>query len=225
MPRFVRLSHEMRFEHPGWPGNFTYTWEQTSSIAGGDVANFGVLHVCNHFGSHLDAPNHFNDDGRKIAQVPLERFVYERPRLLDIPKTDGELVTRAELEAGDDILREADLLLVRTGWSSLRDSDPERYSHNGPGIAPEACEHLMEFPELKAIALDFISLASYQRLDPEGILAHQILCGVGRDDRYVIIVEDVDLSAYPSDASRVYAIPLFPEGADSSPCTVFAEVA
>jgi kynurenine formamidase len=39
----------------------------------------------------------------------------------------------------------------------------------------------------------------------------------------VIIVEDIDLSGYPQDAHRLYAIPLFPEAADSSPCTVFAE--
>ena len=32
------------------------------------------------FGTHLDAPNHFNPDGLRIAQVPIERFVYERPR-------------------------------------------------------------------------------------------------------------------------------------------------
>jgi arylformamidase len=225
MARFVRLSYEVRFDHPGWPGNPTYTWEQLSSIAGGDLANFGLLHLCNHFGSHLDAPRHFNDKGRKIAQVPLERFVYERPRLVDVPKVDSELVTRAELEPHAAAIGEADLLLIRTGWSSVRASDPERYSGRGPGVAPDACEYLIEFPELKALALDCISLASYERIDPEGILAHQILCGVDRGDRYVIIVEDIDLTSYPPDASRVYAIPLFPEGADSSPCTVFAEVA
>jgi arylformamidase len=224
MARFVRLSYEVRPEGPGWPGNPAYRWEQISSIAGGDVANLGVLHLCDHFGSHLDAPNHFNDDGLKIAQVPLERFVYERPRLVDVPKEPRELVTRAELEAHEEAVREADLLLVRTGWSSVRTSDPERYAGEGPGISPEACEYLIAQPALKAIALDVISLASYPRLDPDGIVAHQILCGVGRGDRYVIIVEDLDLSRYPDDARRVYAIPLFAAGADSSPCTVFAEV-
>lgn len=224
MARFVRLSYDIRPEHPGWPGNPTYTWEQLSSIAAGEVANFGLLHLCDHFGSHLDAPNHFNDQGRKIADVPLDRFVYERPRLVDVPKRDRELVTRAELEAHDDAVREADLLLIRTGWSSVR-TDPERYAAEGPGVAPEACEYLIEQPGLKAIALDCISVAAYRLLDPEGIEAHRILCGVGRGDRYVIIVEDVDLSAYPPDAQRVYAIPLFPALSDSSPCTVFAELA
>ena len=36
--------------------------------------------------------------------------------------------------------------------------------------------------------------------------------------------EQIDLSRYPPDARRVYAIPLFLAEADSSPCTVFAEM-
>ena len=67
---------------------------------------------------------------------------------------------------------------------------------------------------------------SFQRIDPEGIVAHQILCGVGRGDRYMLIIEDIDLAAYPAGPppARLYAIPLFPEETDSSPCTVFAEL-
>jgi len=225
MARFVRLSYEIRPESPGWPGNPTYAWEQVSSTERGDVANFGVIHLGNHFGSHLDAPNHFNPDGRKVADVPLERFVFERPRLVDVPKGERELVTREELERHDAAVREADLLLIRTGWgAAVRARDPERYSAEGPGVSPEACEYLIDKPGLQAIALDCVSLAAYRRLEPEGIVAHQILCGVGRGDRFVVIVEDVELAAYPADARRVFAIPLFPAGADSSPCTVFAEV-
>jgi kynurenine formamidase len=225
MPEFVRLSYEIRFEHPGGPGNPTYTYEQLSSIERGDVANFGLLHMLGHFGSHVDAPNHFNPDGLKIAQVPLDRLVYERPVLLDVPKGDSELVLREELEPHETAIAGADLLVLRTGWSAVRKSDPVRYSHEGPGVSPEACTYLMDgFPELKALALDCISLASYRRIDPEGIVAHQILCGVGRGDRYLVIIEDLDLAAYPEDPLRVYAIPLFPEQTDSSPCTVFAEL-
>jgi len=224
MARFVRLSYEIGFRHPGWPGNYTYEWEPVSSIERGDVANFGILHLLDHFGSHLDAPKHFNDAGPAIADVPLERFVYERPMLVDAPKQDRELVSREELEAHDERLRNSDIVMIRTGWSDVRDPDPIRYAAEGPGVSPEACEYLSALPELKAVGLDFISLAAYRKIDPEGILAHQILCGVDRD-RYVIIIEDIDLSAYSPNTHRVYAIPLFPEGADSSPCTVFAELA
>jgi arylformamidase len=221
---FVRLSHDIRVGDPGWPGNFTYEYEQVSSTERGDMANFGILHLLNHFGTHLDAPNHFNPDGRKIAQVPIDRFVYERPVVVDVEKADRELVTRDELEAHSAALSEADLLVLRSGWSSVRAEDPERYANDGPGVSTAACEYLIDtFPGVKAVAMDWISLATPKRLD-EGVPAHQVLCGVGRGDRYVIIIEDVDLSRLPGEVKRIYAIPLFPQLADSSPCTVFAEV-
>ena len=74
MTAFVRLSHDIRAGDPGWPGNFTYEYEQVSSTERGDVANFGILHLLNHFGTHLDAPNHFNPDGLKIATVRYESY-------------------------------------------------------------------------------------------------------------------------------------------------------
>ena len=212
---FVRLSYEIRFEHPGWPGNPTYSYEQISSIERGDIANFGMLHLLGHFGSHVDGPNHFNPDGIKVAQVPLDRFVYERPVLLDVPKVDRELVLRdgARAARGGDRRGRPSCSCAPAG-PTIRKPDPVRYAHEGPGVSPEACTYLIDgFPALKALALDCISLAAYRRIDPEGILAHQILCGVGRGDRYVLIVEDLDLAAYPPDAAPgVYAIPLFPRG-------------
>lgn len=194
-----------------------------TSTDAGDVANVGILHLCNHFGTHLDAPNHFNPDGLKVSEVPLERFVYEQVVVLDVVKADRELVTRDDLKPVVGMLAKADILLLRSGWSAVRASDPERYASQGPGVAADACEYLIDgFPQLKAIALDWLSLATPHRIE-EGIAAHQILCGVGRGGRYVIIIEDVDLGRLPPSIDRIYALPLFADEADSSPCTVLAE--
>lgn len=223
--KLTRLSYNISSDAPGWPGNPTYRYEPVSSTDAGDVANVGILHVCNHFGTHLDAPNHFNPNGLKVAEVPLERFVYDRPLLIDLPKSDRELVTRADLEIHADALAEADVLLIRSGWSAIRSSDPHRYASEGPGVSAEACAYLIDgCPHLKAIAMDWLSLANPHRMD-EGIPAHQVLCGLGRGDRYVIIIEDVNLEPLTAKTSRIYAIPLFLAQTDSSPCTVFTESA
>ena len=106
-----------------------------------------MLHLLGHFGSHVDGPNHFNPDGIKVAQVPLDRFVYEHPVLLDVPKRHTELIRREELEPHEAAIAEADVLVLRTGWSKIRKSDPVRYAHEGPGVAPDACTYLIEgFP-------------------------------------------------------------------------------
>lgn len=219
----VRLSYDVSEGAPGWPGNPTYHYEPVTSTANGDVANVGVIHLCNHFGTHVDAPRHFNPEGLLISEVPLERFVYDRVAVIDISKEDLELVTREDLEPASGMLASAEMLLLRSGWSSVRSSDPERYTACGPGVSADACEYLIDgFPHLKAIGLDWLSLATPQRIE-EGIAAHRVLCGVGRGDRYVLIIEDLDLSRLPVPVQRIYALPLFVTGADSSPCTVIAE--
>ncbi len=134
------------------------------------------------------------------------------------------MVTVEELEPYADRLRQSDLVLIRSGWGHLRSRFPRRYAADGPGVSPDACEYLLvDFPDLKAIGMDWISLAAYRRLDPEGIDAHQILCGARTPGRYMIIIEDINLQAAPERLKSVYAIPLFLEGVDSSPCTVVAE--
>lgn len=70
--------------------------------------------------------------------------------------------------------------------------------------------------------MDWLSLATPSRPD-DGVAAHRVLCGVGREDRYLLIVEDIDLSRLPGNTARIYVLPLLVAEADSSPCTVIAE--
>ena len=225
MAQFVRISHDMTDDAPCWPGTPKLVRRQFTSVDKGDVSNTCDLLLFNHFGTHLDAPNHFNPAGLTLDKVPVDRFIYQRPLLLDIPKGDRELVTRQELEVYANQLRDCDLLLIRGGWGGIRRTEPSRYALEGPGISPEACSYLVEeFPRLKALGMDFISLAAYRKADPEGVAAHQILCGMHNPGRYVIILEDVNLEALPQSIGRVFALPLFAEGIDGGPCTIVAEV-
>ena len=160
--------------------------------------------------------------------MPLDRFVYERPVLIDVPKSDRELVRRDELEPHEAAIAEADVLLLRTRLVGDPQIRPGAVRPRRPWRRAR-CVHLPDrrLPGAEG-ARSRLHLARRptRRIDPEGIVAHQILCGVGRGDRYVLIIEDLDLSAYPPGPppARLYAIPLFPEGTDSSPCTVFAEL-
>ncbi|MBO9610810.1 MAG: cyclase family protein [Paenibacillaceae bacterium] len=222
---FVRLSYTMAEDDPGWPGNFTMKTEVYTSIAAGDIANQTMVTLHNHFGSHMDGPKHFNDRGPRLCELPLETFIYDEPYLLDIPKSYGELVQAAELFPHLPRLQRADLLMIRSGFSASRRTDPERYAGEGPGISAEACRLLMDHcPNLKAIALDWISLASYVHPE-EGILAHQLLLG-SFHPHFICIIEDLDFTALQGGdgLKRVLAVPVFIANADSSPVTVLAEV-
>lgn len=218
------ISYPISQKSPGWPGNPTYEVEQYTGIQKGDSANTFLVHIFNHFGTHLDAPNHFYDKGTAIKDLPLDNFLYKHPCLLDIPKKAGEKVFVEDLQPYKEKLNECDLLMIRTGFSKERKDDPRVYSENGPAISSDAARYLVEnyAGKIKAVALDFISLASYSD-SVDGDLAHQFMCGKYTPG-HILIIEDVNLEGL-SDDSLVYAeaIPLFMEGVDSSPVTMWVE--
>src|SRR5690606_33580536 len=101
------------------------------------------------------------------------------------------LVTREDLEPFSEEIKEADLLMIRSGFSEIRKTDPDGYAAEGPGFTGDSCKYLMdEFPNLKGVAMDWISLASYTSIE-EGILAHQYLLGMFHD-HHMVIIEDLN---------------------------------
>jgi len=221
----IRLSYDMSPADPGWPGNATMQIEHVSRIAAGDAANLYNVSFLNHFGSHMDGPRHFNDNGPRLAEMPLATFVFEQPLLLDIPLSFGELLTPADLWPHEAAIAASDGLFIRSGFARYRRREGKRYASEGPGIGSDACRYIMDtFPRLKAVAMDWISLASNVHIE-DGILAHQYLLGI-HHNRYVCIIEDINLDGLlASTIKRIIALPLFTEEIDSAPVTVIAEVA
>jgi kynurenine formamidase len=156
--------------------------------------------------------------------MPLDTFIYERPLLIDLPKGALEQVTADDLKPYHEQLAQADLLMIRSGFSIERERNPQLYSQQGPSISADACKHLMDhYRGLKAVAMDWISLAC-QMYKEDGLLAHQYLLGVFHD-HYICIIEDVHFSGIDTERlHKVWAMPLFVERIDSAPVTVMAEL-
>ena len=225
MTSFRVLSHPLTHEAPVWPGNPPAAGTTPhESIERGDTVNTTRLELFSHSGSHLDAPWHFNPDGPRAAELPIEAFVFDRPALVEVPKPNGGLIEPTDLEPHADLLADADLALLRTGWSDVRRTDPSRYVHAGPVLHPAASRRLLELaPGLRAVAIDAVSVGSPRHPD-ESVETHHVLSGVGTDGRYVLIYEDLAIDRELAAAVRVYAWPLFIPGSDGSPVTVVAEL-
>ncbi len=225
--RLIVLSHLLTPLAPVWPGNAPAAdVELDDAIANGDPANTTHLRLYSHSGTHVDTPWHFNPDGPAGWQLPIEAYVFDAPVLVEIPKPEGGFITAEDLAAHRDAIAEADLVMIRTGWSTHRQTDPERYVHRGPLLHPNGARWLMaEATALRAIATDAISIGSPgDRASSRE--THRILTGVGRTDgRFVLIYEDVAIVPEAGAAVRVLAWPLFVEGADGTPVTIVAELA
>lgn len=221
---YRRLSYTLNVRDHAFPGAPTMRIEPFESMQKGDRLNTYNVTLFNHFGTHMDGPNHFNGQGRQLYELELSTFIFEKPLLVDIPKGRGELVEPEELMRFDEAIRAADLLLVRSGFSAMRASDNRAYSEEGPAISVRAAELIVErYQNLKAVGMDWISLSSPLHLE-DGIRAHQIMLGkTGAEP--VLIIEDIDLSGLdPDTLETVFALPLFIEGIDSAPVTILAKI-
>jgi kynurenine formamidase len=224
--RFLVLSHPLSSDAPVWPGNPpAAAIEAFESISRGDVANTTRLHLFSHSGTHVDTPWHFDPDGPAASQLPIEAFVFERPRLIDLRPREGGFIGADDLTAHASSIATADLVLLWTGWSEIREVAPERYVTDGPLLHPDAARWLVDrYPDLRAVATDGVSIGS-PRFPTESVATHHALFGFGRSDgRFVLILEDVRIVAEVATAVRVYAWPLFVEGSDGSPVTIVAEL-
>lgn len=217
----VVLSYPIRPGEATWPGNPSVSYTPHESMAKGDAANTSMIHLFNHYGTHMDAPYHFVKEGLKIAQVPFDRFRFSCPLLVELPMEPAQVIGPEALMPFKEAIAQCDLLMLRTGMSRLRQTDPETYSARGPAVGSPCARWLMDtFPNLKGLALDFVSLASYAHGE-DGAAAHRLMLGA-EHDHYVLIIEDVNLA--PLDAgtlSPVYSIPLLIEGIDSCPVTMW----
>jgi kynurenine formamidase len=151
--------------------------------------------------------------------------VFDSPRLIRVPAGQRTTIGVEALAPHAATIAEADLLMLLTGWSAHRATDPVRYASDGPLLRPEAARWLLEAgPRLRGIATDAISIAA-QWDHRRAVETHHVLMGVGRaDGRFVLIYEDVRLVPEAARATRVLAWPLFIEGADGSPVTIVAEL-
>ena len=74
--KIIDISQEV-FSCKVFPGDPPPTQAHPLSIDRGDVCNLTEFSMCAHNGTHVDAPYHFINDGKRIDEVGLEAFVGE----------------------------------------------------------------------------------------------------------------------------------------------------
>jgi arylformamidase len=197
--------------------------ERLYDLSKGDTCNSFYLTTSNHAGTHVDAPNHFNTNGRKIAEYALSELVFTRPALIDVPVGADGLILPEHLAGCAECRDDCDFLFVRTGFGTYR-TDEETYIEHNPGFSAAGADFLMaRFSALKALAVDFASIAAMAHME-EGCEAHRVFLGCGTySNRPILLVEDICFPDAVPSLKKIYLIPWQFEGLDSAPCTLFAE--
>jgi arylformamidase len=221
----VNLSYPLSERTPFYEGLDKPRLERVYDLAKGDACNSFYFRSSNHAGTHVDGPYHFNAAGRRISDYGMEELVFSRPAILALDVPEDRLIRAHHLREAETISPDCDVVLVRTGFSHYRETDPGEYVNRNPGFSRDAAEYLVAtLPDLKALIVDSISIASSLHMEA-GCDAHRVFLGcTSSGDRTVLLVEDANLPATLPVPQRIWVVPLFFEGLDSAPCTVIAEL-
>ncbi len=221
MSNFVLLSHILKQDTPSYGNRDKVIIRVNSSIKAGETANSSCLVLSNnHIGTHVDVPRHFSIDGKRTIDYPIGDYVFEKCQVIDLPKTNACLIGPNDFDS-TDIDSGIELLLIRTGYESLRGQDA--YWNDNPGLAPELADYLRErFPNLRCVGFDFISVTSWKHR-AEGRLAHKAFLAPENGSKEIWAIEDMSLKDAPTIIKRVVVAPLMVEDGNGTAVTVIAE--
>lgn len=193
------ITRSLKNGMPVWPGDTPFSYRISSSLADNGSANVGELNMSTHTGTHVDAPFHFAQEGKKINELDLSLYI---GKALVIEIAHKEFITEKDLQNHD--IQGVRRLLIKSGsWP-----DAETFPQNYTCIAPESAHYLAS----AGVQLLGVESPSVDPLDSKDMLAHHALNGAG-----IFILESIDLNEVETGEYELIAMPLKIEGADGSP--------
>ncbi len=213
--RVVDLSHPITAETQVYPGDPVPHLEQHSTIER-DGFNLMSVSMGSQSGTHVDAPFHFDDEGKRIDELPLPLFVGPAV-VIDC----GNLVGRQEItidSLGDQLesIESGDIVLFKTRWSRFYGSDEY---FNNPYLNAELVKLLLSRGVL-TFGLDAINIDETPDAEHAGVgfPAHHLIASAGG----VICENLTNLDAIDFDRPIVSLLPMKFLGIDGAPVRAVA---
>ena len=190
-------------ELPCWPGDTAYELERVQKIDEGATANVSSLTMSAHMGTHVDAPDHFLNNGKTVEKIALSALS-GRAYVLYLPEVD--LITASILERAE-IPPRTRRVLFKTRNSEYWTRQLKDFQTDFVAISPDAAQYLVD-RGVKLVGIDYLSIAPYH----QGLVTHQILLKAG-----MVILEGLDLSAVSPGRYTLFCLPLKLAGSDGAP--------
>lgn len=191
---------------PVWPSDppLTLTSKGHLSRDKSHTIHVTTIDMGSHTGTHIDAPYHFVEGGRKLHEIPLEDLIGP--------------VTVIQIAGVRSIQREH---LENVVWTDVRrvlfKTDNSEHWNDGTFyedfvyIEPEAAEFLVK-QGVRLVGIDYLSIDKYKS---EKHPTHFVLL-----PNNVIVIEGLDLSAVPPGLYQMVALPLNLQSGDGAPTRV-----
>lgn len=207
--KIIDLTHPFTGKMPVYPGDPISSLVQSATIGKHGVADHR-LETNMHVGTHIDAPAHMIEGGKKMHELPIELF-FGRGRIIDTGNKstlDINLLTRLNLVRN---FAKDDIVLFYTGFSKY--FKEEKYFTDFPVMTEALAKELVN-RKIKMVGFDTPSP------DKEPYLVHKILLEAG-----ILIIENLTNleSLIEVEHFEIEAFPLR-IAADAAPARVIAQI-
>ncbi|WP_066069491.1 arylformamidase [Neobacillus soli] len=197
--RIFDISRPLVNGMPVWPGDTAFQFEVSWSMEESGSVNVGRLELSTHTGTHVDAPYHFDSEGKRIIGLDLNLYIGPA-RVID-------MVGKASIGAAD--LTDIDLdgfkrVLFRTlAWQNPAQF-PEKIPHIEPDLGP--------FLASKGVKLIGVDVPSVDPIDSKDLPGHHSL-----NENGIHILESLLLDGIEPGDYELIALPLPLVEGDGSP--------
>ncbi len=189
-----------------WPGDPPFELRPDRRIAAGATANTSLLRLSTHTGTHVDAPWHFEDKGKRLDAVDPAVF-FGDALLLDL--SDVNLVRADHLPPE----RLPERVLFKTRNSNVPVDAP--FQRDYVALDADAAQRLVA-DGVRLVGVDYLSVAPYKQ---PGQPTHHILL-----QHDVLVVEGLLLRGFTQGVYPFILLPLPLADADGAPCRAFLGV-
>ncbi|WP_078409416.1 arylformamidase [Priestia abyssalis] len=199
MSTWIDISQPLDGNVAVWPGDTPFAYKVNWSKEESGSVNVGQITMSTHTGTHIDAPFHFDNEGKRVIELDINLYIGPA-RVIHLPN---------KTSIGVNDLRHLDLegvtrLLIYTGAWEKRAVFPESIPH----LEPELAEYLSQ----QGVRLIGLDLPSVDPLDSKELSAHHELTHHG-----LHILEGLVLDGITEGDYELAALPLPLAEGDGSP--------
>ncbi len=189
---------------PVWPGDIPVWLERAKKIEEGEEDNLSQLKMGVHTGTHLDAPYHFVNEGKKIDEIPLDIFI-GACQVVQVGDEVGLITAKEIAKAGID--RSIPRIIFKTRNSTEWLNPNPVFNKDFVGVSTDGAAALVEMG-MKLVGLDYLSVAPFDSGKP----VHDVFLQAG-----LVLLEGADLSRIQPGNYQLICLPLKLGATEGSP--------